>query len=300
METGFVRGVVPPIITPVDGDERVDEGALRRMVDHVITGGVHGILSLGSNGEFFGLDREEQHRAAVVTLEQTAGRVPVYVGIGAISTKECIRTAAMAGSVGAQAITILPPMFLSPNDEELYRHFLAVAESTDLPVLLYNNPDRMRVNLSSSLVERLADVPNIVGVKDSSGDLVLTAEYIRRTRRKGFRVLAGRDVMILGTLVYGGVGCVAATANIVPDLVVEIYEKFLAGDLEGAREAQFRLAPLRMAYNLGSFPVVTKEALNLLGFQVGEPIRPNARCTDANRARLRDVLVEVGALKGGS
>jgi len=96
------------------------------------------------------------------------------------------------GITGAQAITILPPMFLSPNDEELYRHFLAVAESTGLPVLLYNNPDRMRVNLSASLVERLADVPNIVGVKDSSGDLVLTAEYIRRTRSKGFRVLAGR------------------------------------------------------------------------------------------------------------
>jgi len=230
--------VIPPIITPVDGDERVDEGALRRMVDHVIAGGVHGILSLGSNGEFFGLDRDEQQRAVAVTMDQTAGRVPVYVGIGAISTKECVRTAAMAGSLGAQAITILPPMFLSPNDEELYRHFLAVAESTDLPVLLYNNPDRMRVNLSASLVERLADVPNIVGVKDSSGDLVLTAEYIRRTRKKGFRVLAGRDVMILGTLVYGGVGCVAATANIVPALVVEIYEKFLAGELEGALEAQ--------------------------------------------------------------
>jgi 4-hydroxy-tetrahydrodipicolinate synthase len=300
MDTKFVRGVIPPIITPVDGDERVDEGALRRMVDHVIAGGVHGILSLGSNGEFFGLDREEQHRAAAVTMDQTAGRVPVYVGIGAISTKECVRTAAMAGSLGAQAITILPPMFLSPSDEELFRHFLAVAESTDLPVLLYNNPDRMRVNLSASLVERLADVPNIVGVKDSSGDLVLTAEYIRRTRSKGFRVLAGRDVMILGTLVYGGVGCVAATANIVPALVVEIYEKFLAGDLEGAREAQFRLAPLRMAFNLGSFPVVTKEALNLLGFEVGKPILPNACCTEANRARLRDVLVQVGALKGGS
>jgi hypothetical protein len=185
METGFVRGVIPPIITPVDGDERVDEGALRRMIDHVIAGGVHGILSLGSNGEFFGLDRDEQRRAVAVTLDHVAGRVPVYVGIGGISTRECVRTAVMAGSLGAQAVTMLPPMFLSPNDEELYRHFLAVAESTDLPVLLYNNPDRMRVNLSAALVERLADVPNIVGAKDSSGDMVLTAEYIRRTRRDG-------------------------------------------------------------------------------------------------------------------
>jgi 4-hydroxy-tetrahydrodipicolinate synthase len=298
METGFIHGVIPPIITPVDGEERVDERPLRRMVDHVIAGGVHGILSLGSNGEFFGLDREEQRRAVAVTIDQAAGRVPVYVGIGAVSTRECVRTAAMAGAEGAQAVTMLPPMFLSPNDEELYRHFRTVAESTDLPLLLYNNPDRMRVNLSAPLVERLADVPNIVGAKDSSGDLVLTAEYIRRTRGKGFRVMAGRDAMILGTLVYGGVGCVAATANIVPALVVEIYERFRAGDLAGALEAQFRLAPLRMAFNLGSFPVVTKDALNLLGLQVGEPIRPNTPCSEANRAKLREVLIGMGAMKG--
>src|SRR3989304_6170012 len=117
METGFVRGVIPPIITPVDGDERVDEGALRRMVDHVISGGVHGILSLGSNGEFFGLDREEQRRAAALTLDQAAGRVPVYVGIGAISTRECVRTVARVGSLGAQAVTLLPPTLPSPTDE---------------------------------------------------------------------------------------------------------------------------------------------------------------------------------------
>ncbi len=299
MKTDFVHGVIPPLLTPVDGEERVEERGLRRMVEHVIAGGVHGILSLGSNGEFFGLDPEEQERAVAATVDQVAGRVPVYAGIGAISTRECVRAARRAGRQGVQAITMLPPMFLTPNDEELYRHFRTVAESTDLPMLLYNNPDRMRANLSANLVERLADVPNIVGAKDSSGDLVLTEEYIRRTRSKNFRVMAGRDVMILGTLAYGGAGCVAATANIVPALVVEIYEKFLAGDLEGAREAQFRLAPLRMAFNLGSFPVVTKDAANLLGLRVGEPILPNSRCTEPNMARLRKILVGMGALKEG-
>lgn len=298
METGFIRGVIPPIVTPVDREERVDGEALRRMVDHVIAGGVHGILSLGSTGEFFGLDPGEQRRAVRITVEQAKGRVPVYAGIGGISTRECVRSAAMAGEEGAQAVTVLPPMFLGPNDEELYRHFRAVADSTPLPVLLYNNPDRMNVNISAPLMERLADVPNIVGAKDSSGDLVLTAEYIRRTRAKGFRVMAGRDIMILGTLVYGGVGCVAATANVVPSLVVEIYGKFLAGDLAGALEAQFRLAPLRLAFALGSFPVVIKDALNLIGLDVGEPIRPNAPCTAANRAKLREILVSMGALDG--
>jgi 4-hydroxy-tetrahydrodipicolinate synthase len=188
-------------------------------------------------------------------------------------------------------------MFLSPNDDELYRHFKAVADATDLPVLLYNNPDRMRVGISAGLLERLADIPNIVGAKDSSGDLTLTAEYIRRTRRKGFKVMAGRDIMILGTLAYGGVGCVASTANVVPRLVVEIYDRFASGDLPGALEAQFRLAPLRMAYSLGSFPVVTKEYMRLLGFDVGEPIKPNLGCSEASMAGLKKILADLGAVR---
>jgi 4-hydroxy-tetrahydrodipicolinate synthase len=297
MDTGFVHGVIPPIVTPVDEEERVVEGSLRQIVDHVIAGGVHGILSLGSNGEFFGLDPEQQQRALSITVDQARRRVPVYMGIGAIATRECIRLARMGEKEKAQAVTILPPMFLSPSDNELYQHFKAVADGTELPVLLYNNPDRMRAGISADLMERLADIPNIVGAKDSSGDLTLTSEYIRRTRRKGFKIMAGRDIMILGTLAYGGVGCVASTANIVPRLVVEIYERFLSGDLPGALEAQFRLAPLRMAYNLGSFPVVTKDCMKLLGFDVGDPIRPNRSCSDANMARLREILADLGALK---
>ncbi|WP_261305225.1 4-hydroxy-tetrahydrodipicolinate synthase [Paenibacillus andongensis] len=297
MDVSLIRGVIPPIVTPVDADECVEEQGLRRVVEHVIAGGVHGILSLGSNGEFYGLDHEQQERAVRITIEQVAGRVPVYMGIGAITTKECVQLARLGESLNAKAITILPPMFLAPSEEELYQHFRKVAEATALPVLLYNNPDRVGNNISVNLIERLADIPNIVGVKDSSGDLTLTSEYIRRTREKGFKVMAGRDVMILGSLVYGAVGCVASTANIVPALVVEIYEKFIAGDLTGALEAQFKLAPLRMASNLASFPVVTKEAMNLIGLEVGGSILPNTSCSEINRNKLADILKQMGALK---
>ncbi|NOU76885.1 4-hydroxy-tetrahydrodipicolinate synthase [Paenibacillus sp. LMG 31458] len=297
MDFSLIRGVIPPIVTPVDADECVEEQGLRRVVEHVIAGGVHGILSLGSNGEFYGLDHEQQERAVQITIEQVAGRVPVYMGIGAISTKECVKLARLGDTLNAQALTILPPMFLTPSEEELYQHFRKVAEATALPVLLYNNPDRVGNNISVNLIERLADIPNIVGVKDSSGDLTLTSEYIRRTREKGFKVMAGRDVMILGSLVYGAVGCVASTANIVPALVVEIYEKFIAGDLQGALEAQFKLAPLRMASNLASFPVVTKEAMNLIGLEVGGSILPNTSCSEINRNKLADILKQMGALK---
>jgi len=295
MDTQFIKGVIPPIVTPIDARERVNEKSLRQVVDHVIAGGVHGILTLGSNGEFYGLAREEQERAAAVTLDHAQGRVPVYVGIAEITTRECVRWARWAEAHQAQAISVLHPMYLSPSDEELYQHFKTVAEATSLPMLLYNNPDRMRCGISANLLDRLADIPNIVGVKESSGDMTLTAEFIRRTRDRNFKVIAGRDILILSTLAYGGAGTVASSANVVPRLVVEIYDKFMAGDLPGALEAQYRLAPMRMAYNLGSFPVVTKDYMRLLGFEVGESIRPNNRSTPDNMAQLKQLLDDLGA-----
>ena len=299
MDTSFIKGVIPPIVTPTDENERINEPVQREIVDHIIKGGVHGILALGSNGEFYGLSPEEQERSGHIIIDQAAGRVPVYFGIADITTRECVKWAKKAEAMKADAISVLHPMFLGPNDEEMYQHFKTVAEATSLPVLLYNNPDRMRCGISAQLLERLAEVPNIVGVKDSSGDFTLSSEYIRRTRNKGkeFKVIAGRDILILSTLVYGGAGTVASSANVVPELVVEIYDKFMAGDLPGALDAQFRLSPMRMAYNLSSFPVVTKDYMRLLGFEVGEPIKPNTRSTPEVLAILQQHLDILGAKK---
>jgi len=297
MNTDFIHGVIPPIITPTTSDDKVNEVCLGEIVDHVIAGGVHGILSLGSNGEFYGLEKEEQHRAASITIEKAAGRVPVYLGIADITTRECVKWAKAAEGMGASAVSALHPMFIGPNDEEMYQHFKAIAEATNLPVVLYNNPDRMRCGLSASLVERLSEIPNIVGVKESSGDMTLTAELIRRTRDRDFKVIAGRDILILSTLVYGGAGAVASSANIVPELVVDIYNKFKSGDMKGALEAQYKLAPMRMAYNLASFPVVTKDYMRLLGFDVGESILPNTRSNPENMKKLQALLNDLGAKK---
>jgi 4-hydroxy-tetrahydrodipicolinate synthase len=297
LDISFIKGVIPPVVTPVNANDQVEEIVFRQIIEHVIQGGVHGVFALGSNGEFYGLDYSEQKRVIEIAVDQVKGRVPVYAGIGAITTKESIKLARMAEASGVQAITVLPPMFISPNEEELYQHFLHIAKATSLPILIYNNPDRLKVNISANLVERLADIPNIVGAKDSSGDLTLTSEYIRRTRDKGFKVMAGRDTMILGTLVYGGVGCVAATANIVPKLVVEIYDKFMAGDSKGSLEAQYKLAPLRVAMGLGSWPVVTKDAMNLIGFKAGHPIKPNTSCSESNLSKLKDILINMNVIK---
>lgn len=296
MDTSFIHGVIPPILTPVDESDRIVESSMRRLVDYVIDGGVHGILAFGSNSEFYGVEPDEQQRGLEILLDQVSGRVPVYMGIGAITTRECIKTAIMAEKEGAQAISVLAPMFVAPNEDELYEHFSSIAKSVSLPMLLYNNPGRVGYGMSPRLVSRLAKLPNIVGMKDSSGNMTMTAEYIRLTRGEQFSVMAGKDTMILAALVYGAVGCVASTANVVPKLVVEIYDKFMAGDLKGSLEAQYKLNPFRMAFDKASFPVATKEAANLIGLNLGNPIRPNKGCSDEVKAQLKETLQAIGVL----
>lgn len=286
-----IKGVIPPIITPVDENENVDEDRLKRVIDHVIDGGVHGIFVMGSNGEFYAFDSENQKRAVEITVEHVNGKVPVYAGASAITTKECIKLAKMAEDIGADALTVLTPMFIKPNEKEMYNHFKAIADSTKLPILLYNNPGKTTNNISVSLLEKLSQIDNIVGIKNTSLDFAQTIEYIRVTKdNPKFKVLCGIDYYIYATLAYGGAGCVAGTANVAPRLVVDIYEKFMAGDYTGALDAQYKLIPLRNAYNYGSFPVVMKECLNLMGIEVGSPVRPIEHCTEEKQEMIKDVL----------
>ena len=292
---GFIHGVIPPLITPTDAKGNVLESNFRNLIDHVIDGGVHGVFALGGAGEFYALDPVQKRRVAEITIEQTAGRVPVFLGASAITTREAIEHAQMAESLGAQALSVLTPFYNSPTENELYNHYVAVAKSTKLPIVLYTNPDRTGgVNISVNLCERLADIDNIVAIKDSSGDMTLTSEFIRRTGPKGMKVLAGRDTLIYGTLAHGGAGCVATTANIAPKLVVEIYEKYKAGDIQGALDAQFRLNPLRMNFGLGTFPATAKDALAIIGVPVGDPIEPVMHCSPENQEKLKAILKNMG------
>ncbi|TCT12225.1 4-hydroxy-tetrahydrodipicolinate synthase [Natranaerovirga pectinivora] len=289
-----IKGVIPPIVTPVDENERVDEAGLKRVIDHVLDGGVHGVFVLGSNGEFYGLDFEEQKKAVEITVKHVDGRVPVYAGASGITTRECIKLAKMAEEVGADALTVLTPMFIQPNEKEMYNHFEAIAKSTKLPVLLYNNPGKTTNNISPSMLKKLAEIDNIVGIKNTSLDFAQTIQYINVTRdNPNFRVLSGTDYYIYGTMLYGGFGCVAGTANVAPKLVVDIYEKYMAGDIEGSMEAQFKLIPLRDSYNYGSFPVVMKECLNLMGLEVGHPVKPIDHCTEERLEAIKKVLKDL-------
>ena len=286
------RGIIPPMITPFDKDEKVDCQAIKKMVNFLIDEGVHGVFPLGSTGEGYGIDFDQKRKVIETVVEVTNKRVPVYAGTGAITTKESVQLTKMATEIGVDALSIITPYFISPSEEELYQHFKEIASNTDLPIILYNNPDRTGVDLSTELIIRLSHIDNIVGIKDSSGDLSKAAEIIRRTG-DDFAVLAGRDTLIYGFLVYGGHGSVAATANIVPRLVVSIYELYQKGEYQAALEAQFKLAPLRMAFSLGSFPVIMKEGLKLKGIEVGNTLKPIGSLSVETREKLRKILEEI-------
>ena len=301
MDTSFIKGIIVPILTPVDQDENVDEARLRRQVDFVIDHGVHGILAFGSNGEFYMFQPEEMERALRIILDQTAHRVPVFFGMGMVNTKSCIILAKMAEQAGADGISVLQPMFLKPTEDELYAHFKAIANAVpDLPMLLYNNPGRVGYTMSGNLVERLArEVDNIVGIKDSSGDMTQTEEFIRRTQDIDFKVFGGKDTLIYATLAHGGVGAVCTTANYMPDLVVSVYNAYLKGNPRQALEYQFKLNPIRLSMDKTSFPVATKDMANMLHMDVGIPIRPSLPTAEDSPAYvlMQNELEKAGLLE---
>ncbi len=299
MNTEYIKGVIVPMITPIDENEMVDEPALRRQVDFCIDGGLQGILAFGSNGEFYQIEEDEMERAFTIIMDQAAGRVPVYFGIGAINTKKCIRLAKLAESKGAAGVSILQPMFLKPTEEELYIHFKAIADAVpNTPVLLYNNPGRVGYTMSVNLVSNLAhNVENIVGMKDTSGDITLTEEFIRTTRDVDFKVFGGKDTLLYASLCLGAVGGVCTAGNFMPELIEDVYAKYVAGDVKGSLEAQFKLNPVRLAMDGASFPVAAKDMATLRGLDVGAPYRPNLPTAEGPALeKMRVTMKEAGLI----
>ncbi len=292
------KGIIPAVITPLTSDGKFNEKAMRKLLKYLIDGGVHGLFVVGTTGEFYGLSPEEKREIYSVTMDETKGRLPVYAGTNGITTRETVMLTNIAEECRVDAVSVLTPMFVTPNQDQLYKHYKTVAENTGLPVVMYNNPPKTMVSLNPPTVAKLAEIPNIVSIKDSSGDMTISAEYIRLTRHiEHFTVLMGRDTLIYGGLCYGASGSIASGANVAPGICVEIYEKFIAGDLKGSLEAQFRLAPLRIAFNIGTFPAVIKESLELLGIEAGPCIEPAGPVTDDERAKIKKVLIEMGILK---
>lgn len=292
------KGIIIPVVTPVDAQGRFNEAVYRRLIEFWYESGVSGIFPFGTTGEFYAFDEGEYRRVLEVTCEAVRGRMAVYAGANHIATKGAIRLARIAEEAGVDALSVLTPMFISQTQEEVEGYYRAVAESTRLPIVIYNNKPKTNVTVAPATVARLAEIPNIVGVKDSTGDMTNTEEYLRLTRgNPNFHVLIGRDTLILAGLHYGAAGAIASCANIAPAVAVEIYDRFQAGDYAGALDAQFRLADLRIATNMGTFPVVIKEGLQLLGYDVGGCVAPICPLGPQEREALARTMERIGVLK---
>src|SRR5262245_40371619 len=290
-----LRGIIPPVVTPFTPDQELDLPRLREHIDWQLSRGIHGVFVLGTTSEFYALDEAEKQTVVAAAVAHVNGRRPVFAGTGAETTREVVRLTRMAEKEGADGVSVITPYFIKPTQAELTDHFRRVAESTKLAVVLYNNPATCAgLSIEPETVARLAEIPNIVGIKDSSGDLQNTIEIMRSTPREKFAVLNGRDTLILAALQFGAQGAIPASCNIAPELCVGIYESFVKGDIPAAAVFQSRLHPIRMAMTLGTGNSAVKEAMALLGRPAGPSRSPIAPFAEDKKAKLRAILEKAG------
>ena len=288
-----IHGIIVPIVTPFHEDETLNLDELRRQIDREIEGGIDGIFVFGTNGEGFILNSEEKKAVLETAIDQVHGRVPVYAGTGCISTKETIEQSQMAEKLGADVLSIITPSFAKASQDELYAHYKAVAESVSLPILLYNIPARTGNAIAPETVDRLAEIPNIVGAKDSSGDWDNLSAYIEVAKKHpGFRVLSGNDSLILKSLQAGGAGAIAGCANVYPHVLSSIYDCFVEGKMEEAEAAQQSIASFRAVFKYGNPNTIVKIAVNELGWPVGPCKAPFNQLSEEGREALHRVLEE--------
>ena len=289
-----IRGILAATATPFDEDENIAEAALRAHVRRQLTAGVHGIFALGTNGEFYAQSAAERAEAARIVIDEVAGAVPVVIGAGAATTREAIAIAADAAAAGADALSIITPYFAAASQVEIENHFRAVADSVDVPVIVYNIPARTGNAVAPATLEKLAAVDNITAVKDSSGNFDTILQYLERTDRETFDVISGNDSLILWTLLAGGAGGISGIANIYPETMASIYDLFVSGDVDAARSAQDSIRPIRNCLALGNPNTVVKAAANERGFGLGPARAPfNALSDEAKKQVAVTVAADV-------
>jgi len=290
-----VEGIIPAMVTPFDKHGEIDEQGLRTMVNFLAESGVHGILVAGTGGQFCLLLREERKRLFEITVDEVNGKTLVFAGTGSVSTKETILMSREAADVGVDAVTVITPYFVKLTDEEVFLHYREIAEAVPLPITLYNNPPRTGITISQEVVGRLAGFDNVVGMKDSSGDLSLFQEYIRKAGDK-IPLIMGRDTLIYPALTLGAKGAVCVVGNVAPKLLLELYNALKRGDHKKALHLQAKVNIIRQALGLGTFPAAVNEAVNLIGKPGGYPRKPVVPLNENQRESLRRALRETEIL----
>ena len=289
------RGAITALVTPFR-DGAVDESAFVALVERQIAAGIHGLVPVGTTGETSTLSHDEHRRVVELCVQTARGRVPVIAGAGSNSTVEAIELTQHAKAVGADAALVVTPYYNRPSQEGLYRHYAAIHEAVDLPVFVYNVPSRTSVDISNETLARLAELPNIVGVKDATGDLA-RASLQRLMCGPDWVLLSGEDPSGLGYMVHGGHGCITVSANVAPAQVAAFYQACLNGDWAAALAAQDKLIRLHKALFLDASPSPTKFALSHLGLCTDETRLPIAPCADAVKPQVLAAMAEAGVCR---
>jgi len=293
------EGIFPALVTPfTDDGKAVDENRLRALVDHCLELGVHGVVPCGTTGEFVNLTSDEKKRVIKVVIDQVNGLVPVIAGTGASGTEEALEMTKYAKDAGATAALIVTPFYLKPADRGIYEHFSTIANEADFPVILYNIPQCTGLDLPWQMVEDLAQIPNIVAIKDSSGQLKFILAVLEKVRDK-INVLCGHDEVVVAGLAAGCSGAILASANIIPEIWIQIYSHIKKGEIQQARELQYKVQKIARII-AGSGAVGTKEALNMMKVKVGpvrKPLSVGGELTYESREELRLDLEKIGKIK---
>lgn len=292
MTAPLFKGVITALITPLR-DGKVDEAAFVQLLERQIAAGIHGVVPMGTTGESATLHPEEHKRVVEICVATAAGRIRVIAGAGASATDKAIDFARHAKTVGADGVLIVTPYYNRPSQAGLALHFEAIADAVQIPILLYNVPGRTGVDMTNETVAKLAAHPNIVGIKDATGDIGRVS-WMRANIGGQFDLISGDDPSYLGYAASGGVGVISVTSNVAPEGMVALHDAIQAGDLESARLWQDRLIGLHKALFLDNSPSPTKYALSRLGLCSDEVRLPLSPTADAVKPAIDRAMAEAG------
>jgi len=287
-------GTFTAIVTPFR-DGRFDETAFKKLIRFGVDGGISGLVPCGTTGESPTLSYEEHNRVIELCVKEVAGQVKVIAGTGSNSTEEAIELSLHAKKVGADGVLLVSPYYNKPTQEGLFRHFKAIAEAVDIPIILYNIQGRTAVNIENSTVERLSRIPNIEGVKEASGSILQMSEVLRLCGSE-FSVLSGDDQMTFPLMALGGKGVISVVSNIIPDKMSTLVNAMLKGDLETARAKHFEVYELCQTMFVETNPIPVKTALGLMGMIQSELRLPLCALAPQNEEKLKAVLAKYGLI----
>ena len=291
----MLGGVITAMITPFTPDNRIDKAGLQSNIDFLIKRGVSGVVPSGTTGESSTLTFQEHKDLIDISVE--CSTVPVVAGTGSNSTSEALELTKYAADAGADAALLITPYYNKPNDAGLLKHFATIADQADIPQILYNVPSRTCINMKNEVTAKLAEYPNIIGIKEASGDLSQIMDIIQRTQDQDFVVFSGDDALTIPIMKLGGVGVISVAANIVPDKVTAMVNAFKAGNMDEVRRLENLLDPLIKALFIETNPIPVKKAAELIGLASGELRLPLAPLSKENEGKLVAELKSIGVLK---